>query len=29
MAKTDDLLEGKITLADLYNEDGTAKKVGR
>jgi hypothetical protein len=29
MAKTLDLLEGKITLADLYNEDGTAKKVGR
>jgi hypothetical protein len=29
MAKTLDLLEGKITLDDLYNKDGTAKKVGR
>ena len=29
MSRTDDLIEGKITLDDLYNEDGTARKVGR
>jgi hypothetical protein len=29
MSRTDDLIEGKITLDDLYNADGTARKVGR
>jgi len=29
MSRTDDLIAGKITLDDLYNEDGTARKVGR
>jgi len=29
MSRTDDLIEGKITLDDLYNEDGTARKVAR
>jgi hypothetical protein len=27
MAKTMDLIEGKITLDDLYNADGTVRKV--